>query len=87
MKGGLPSGGVGIWRIGRGGALVVKGSVTPGIEGMSGGSEIAPAEVVSSADEMIFKSMTIYSNEVAIRGLSSVAVDARTDRLSTLIFI
>lgn len=38
-KGGLSSGGVGICKIGRGGALLVKGSVTPGIKGINGGRE------------------------------------------------
>jgi hypothetical protein len=37
VNGGLSRGGVGICRIGSGGALLDKGSVTPGIVGMSGG--------------------------------------------------
>jgi hypothetical protein len=36
-KGGLLRGGVGTCRMGRGGALEERGSVTPGIEGISGG--------------------------------------------------
>jgi hypothetical protein len=39
VKGGLSSGGVGTCKIGNGGALVVKGSVTPGMLGMRGGKE------------------------------------------------
>lgn len=39
VKGGLSRGGVGTCRMGRGGALVVRGSVTPGMEGIKGGSE------------------------------------------------
>ena len=39
VKGGLSSGGVGTCKIGKGGAMVVKGSVTPGIVGMRGGKE------------------------------------------------
>lgn len=39
VKGGLSSGGVGTCNTGSGGALLVKGSVTPGIVGMSGGRE------------------------------------------------
>ena len=39
-KGGLSSGGVGIWRMGRGGAFEVRGSVTPGIDGIRGGKEM-----------------------------------------------
>lgn len=39
VNSGLSRGGVGICKIGRGGALLVSGSVTPGIEGIKGGSE------------------------------------------------
>lgn len=45
-NGGLSNGGVGICRIGRGGALLVKGSVTPGMVGISGGSDRAEANGV-----------------------------------------
>jgi hypothetical protein len=41
VKGGLSRGGVGICKIGRGGAPLVKGSVTPGTRGMSGPSDRA----------------------------------------------
>jgi hypothetical protein len=37
VKGGLSSGGVGSCRIGRGGALEARGSVTPGMAGITGG--------------------------------------------------
>jgi hypothetical protein len=39
VKGGLSSGGVGTCKIGNGGALVVRGSVTPGIDGIRGGKD------------------------------------------------
>lgn len=40
FQGGDSSGGVGIWRIGRGiERLLAIGSVTPGMDGMSGGSD------------------------------------------------
>jgi hypothetical protein len=39
VKGGLSNGGVGTCRMGRGGALVVKASVTPGMLGIRGGKE------------------------------------------------
>jgi hypothetical protein len=51
VKGGLSNGGVGTCKIGRGGALVVNGSVTPGIEGMSGGSDRHSARVIRHAAE------------------------------------
>lgn len=38
-NGGLTRGGVGSCRIGRGGALLVSGSVTPGMVGINGGKE------------------------------------------------
>ena len=37
VKGGLSIGGVGTWSIGSGGAFDARGSVTPGIDGISGG--------------------------------------------------
>jgi hypothetical protein len=37
LKGGLSSGGEGIWRMGKGGELVAIGLVTPGIDGIRGG--------------------------------------------------
>lgn len=43
-KGGLSNGGVGICKIGRGGALLVRGSVTPGIVGISGGKDSAETD-------------------------------------------
>ena len=51
VKGGLSSGGVGTCRIGRGGAFVVRGSVTPGMDGMSGGSERLSAMEIRYAIE------------------------------------
>lgn len=39
-KSGLGSGGVGICKIGKGGALLARGSVTPGMEGIKGGRDI-----------------------------------------------
>lgn len=48
VKGGLSSGGVGTCSTGSGGALEVKGSVTPGMLGMRGGREIprdSPREI------------------------------------------
>lgn len=43
VKGGLSKGGEGNCRIGRGGMLDDKGSVTPGMEGIKGGNEMALA--------------------------------------------
>jgi hypothetical protein len=51
VKGGLSSGGVGTCKIGRGGALVVNGSVTPGIEGISGGRDRHSAREIKHAAE------------------------------------
>lgn len=39
VKGGLSKGGVGNCKTGRGGALLAKGSVTPGIDGINGGKD------------------------------------------------
>lgn len=53
VKGGLSSGGVGTCKIGKGGALVVKASVTPGIVGMRGGKERHSPRAISDAIEAI----------------------------------
>ena len=49
VNGGLSSGGVGIWRMGRGGAISFKGSVTPGMAGMSGGRLMPRGSLLSLA--------------------------------------
>jgi hypothetical protein len=45
VKGGLSRGGVGICRMGSGGALLASGSVTPGMLGIRGGKESAKVGV------------------------------------------
>jgi hypothetical protein len=58
VKGGLSSGGVGSCKIGRGGALLERGSVTPGIVGMSGGRLRAVACMpASNAGKRTFESI------------------------------
>jgi hypothetical protein len=51
VKGGLSSGGVGTCKIGKGGALVVKGSVTPGMDGIRGGKERHSPAAIKDAIE------------------------------------
>jgi len=46
------------------------GSVTPGIEGMRGGSEIAPAEVASKADKRAFENILGNREEKSGEGMS-----------------
>ena len=46
VKGGVSSGGVGTCKMGSGGALDVKGSVTPGIDGIKGGRDKAEVSAV-----------------------------------------
>jgi hypothetical protein len=53
VNGGLSSGGVGTCRIGNGGALVVRASVTPGMVGMRGGKERHSPRATSDAMEAI----------------------------------
>ena len=52
-KGGLSSGGVGTCRIGSGGAFDVRGSVTPGMDGMSGGRDRADANATRLATNVM----------------------------------
>jgi hypothetical protein len=52
VKGGLSSGGVGSWRMGRGGALEAKGSVTPGIDGIRGGRLIPRGLLLTASDDV-----------------------------------
>lgn len=57
---------MGSCKIGRGGASLDKGSVTPGIVGMSGGREIwgrAPATLITAAKERIVVAMMPISHE------------------------
>lgn len=51
MCGGLGRGGVGTWRIGKGGTILVRGSVTPGIVGIKGGNEMPSGFGIASATE------------------------------------
>ena len=53
VKGGLSRGGVGTCKIGKGGALVERGSVTPGMDGMRGGRERALAVPARSAEKRV----------------------------------
>ena len=60
VKGGLSSGGVGTCRMGSGGALDVKGSVTPGIDGIKGGRERAEVSAVRLARTVVLCFMMQY---------------------------
>lgn len=51
VKGGLSRGGVGTCKIGKGGAFVVRASVTPGMVGMRGGKERHSPRATSDARE------------------------------------
>jgi hypothetical protein len=61
---------VGTCRIGRGGALLESGSVTPGMEGIRGGRESAVAVVAKTADKMVLESILNEGrmNEDDLRG-------------------
>ena len=54
VNGGLSRGGVGTCRIGRGGALVVRASVTPGMVGMSGGKDRHSPRATRDASEATY---------------------------------
>lgn len=60
--------------MGRGGALLASGSVTPGIDGIRGGSERALAELASAADKRAFESIVDKERmiEEDLRGFEQV---------------
>jgi hypothetical protein len=73
VKGGLSSGGVGTCKIGKGGALVVKGSVTPGIVGIRGGKEMHSTAATKDAIEAKEYFILVRSFEKDCVGLSTYA--------------
>ena len=64
LKGGLSSGGVGTCKIGKGGAFVVSGSVTPGMEGIRGGRERAEVSAKQLVRTEIVCFMMIFSEAI-----------------------
>jgi hypothetical protein len=70
VNGGLSNGGVGTCRIGKGGALVVRASVTPGIVGMRGGKERHSPRATRDAIEAI-EYFIVRKNEKFCVGLMS----------------
>lgn len=53
VNGGLSNGGVGTCKMGKGGALVVRASVTPGMLGIRGGKERHSPRVAKNAREAV----------------------------------
>ena len=70
VNGGLSSGGVGTCRIGKGGALVVKASVTPGMVGIRGGKERHSPRATRDAIEAM-EYFILRKNEKVCVGLMS----------------
>lgn len=83
-KGGLSKGGVGIWRMGKGGARPTRGSVTPGMAGIRGGRErprafslrMAAETATEEAKERIFRYSEL--NELDEDGLEGVVTVEET---------